>query len=175
MKLAGWAFELDRDRRRLGAAVADVATGKISGPVGTYSQLDPEIEAEVLAGLGLAVDPVSTQVVPRDRHAAFLTAIAVCGARLERLRHRLPHLQRTEVGEVLEPFGAGQKGSSAMPHKRNPILVGADRRPRAAARGQALAALEDLALWHERDISHRRPSGSSFPARPSFSTTCSSG
>ncbi len=154
VKLAGWAFELDRDRHRLAAAVADVATGKISGPVGTYSQLDPELEAEVLAALGLAVDPVSTQIVQRDRHAAFLTAIAVTGGSLERFATEIRNLQHTEIGELQEPFAAGQKGSSAMPHKRNPIvserIVGLAR----LLRGQALTALEDQVLWHERDISH---------------------
>ena len=154
VKLAGWAFELDRDRHRLAAAVADIATGKISGPVGTYSQLDPELEAEVLAALGLAVDPVSTQIVQRDRHAAFLTAIAVTGGSLERFATEIRNLQHTEIGELQEPFTAGQKGSSAMPHKRNPIvserIVGLAR----LLRGQALTALEDQALWHERDISH---------------------
>jgi adenylosuccinate lyase len=154
VKLAGWAFELDRDRRRLAAAIADIATGKISGPVGTYSQLDPELEAEVLAALGLAVDPVSTQIVQRDRHAAFLTAIAVTGGSLERFATEIRNLQHTEIGELQEPFAAGQKGSSAMPHKRNPILSERIAGLARLLRGQALTALEDQALWHERDISH---------------------
>ncbi|HYC06543.1 MAG TPA: adenylosuccinate lyase, partial [Candidatus Binatia bacterium] len=154
VKLAGWAFELDRDRRRLAAAVADIATGKISGPVGTYSQLDPELEAEVLADLGLAVDPVSTQIVQRDRHAAFLTAVAVTGGSLERFATEIRNLQHTEIGELQEPFAAGQKGSSAMPHKRNPIVSERIAGLARVLRGQALTALEDQALWHERDISH---------------------
>jgi adenylosuccinate lyase len=154
VKLAGWAFELDRDRRRLAAAVADIATGKISGPVGTYSQLEPDLEAEVLAALGLAADPVSTQIVQRDRHAAFLTVIAVTGGSLERFATEVRNLQHTEIGELQEPFAAGQKGSSAMPHKRNPIVSERIAGMARLLRGQALTALEDQALWHERDISH---------------------
>jgi adenylosuccinate lyase len=153
-KLAGWAFELDRDRTRLRAATQDVATGKVSGPVGTYSHLDPGLEAEVLGALGLAADPASTQVVSRDRHAAFVAAIAVVGGSIERFATEIRNLAHTEIGELREPFREGQKGSSAMPHKRNPILserlVGQAR----LLRGYALAALEDQALWHERDISH---------------------
>ena len=122
LKLAGWAFELDRDRRRLAVAVDEVATGKISGPVGTYSHLPPDLEAEVLADLGLHADPVSTQIVQRDRHAALLATIAITGGSLERFATEIRNLQHTEIGEVQEPFAAGQKGSSAMPHKRNPIL-----------------------------------------------------
>ncbi|MFI5260949.1 MAG: adenylosuccinate lyase [Candidatus Limnocylindrales bacterium] len=154
LKLAGWAFELDRDRTRLRAAAGDLAVGKISGPVGTYSHLEPDVEAEVLAELGLAPEPVSTQIVARDRHAAFLAAVAVTGGTLERCATEIRNLQHTEIGEVMEPFRAGQKGSSAMPHKRNPILserlVGLAR----LLRGYAVAGLEDEALWHERDISH---------------------
>ena len=122
LKLAGWAFELDRDRERLRAALAGLAVGKISGPVGTYSHLEPDVEAEVLAELGLAPEPVSTQIVARDRHAAFLTTLAVTGGFIERFATEVRNLQHTEIGEVMEPFRAGQKGSSAMPHKRNPIL-----------------------------------------------------
>ena len=154
VKLAGWAFEVDRDRRRLAAAVADVATGKISGPVGTYSQLDPEIEADVLTELGLAVDPVSTQIVQRDRHAALLTVIAVTGGSLERFATEIRNLQHTEIGELQEPFKAGQKGSSAMPHKRNPILSERIAGLARLLRGYAQVALENQPLWHERDISH---------------------
>jgi len=154
LKLASWAFEIDRDRRRLAEAVAEVATGKISGPVGTYSHLDPELEAEVLGALGLRVDPVSTQIVQRDRHAAFLTAIAITGGSLERFATEVRNLQHTEIGEVQEPFRAGQKGSSAMPHKRNPILSERIAGLARLLRGYALAALEDQPLWHERDISH---------------------
>ncbi|HEU5204944.1 MAG TPA: adenylosuccinate lyase [Candidatus Limnocylindrales bacterium] len=154
MKLAGWAFELDRGRQRLATAVAEIATGKISGPVGTYSHLDPEIEAEVLAALGLHADPVSTQIVQRDRHAALLTAIAILGGSLERFATEIRNLQHTEIGEVQEPFRTGQKGSSAMPHKRNPILSERIAGLARLLRGYAQTALENQPLWHERDISH---------------------
>jgi len=154
LKLASWAFEIDRDRRRLADAVAEIGTGKISGPVGTYSHLDPELEAEVLGALGLRVDPVSTQIVQRDRHAALLTAIAITGGSLERFATEVRNLQHTEIGEVQEPFRAGQKGSSAMPHKRNPILSERISGLSRLLRGYALTALEDQPLWHERDISH---------------------
>ena len=153
-KLAGWAFELDRDRRRLTSAVDDVATGKVSGPVGTYSHLGPEIEAEVLAELGLHVDPVSTQIVQRDRHAALLAAIAITGGSLERFATEIRNLQHTEIGELQEPFRAGQKGSSAMPHKRNPIVCERIAGLARLLRGYAHTAFEDQPLWHERDISH---------------------
>jgi adenylosuccinate lyase len=154
LKLASWAFELARDRRRLAAAAEDLATGKLSGAVGTYSQLEPEIEAEVMAELGLAVDPVSTQIVQRDRHATFLAAIAVMGGSLERFATEVRNLQHTEIGEVQEPFHGGQKGSSAMPHKRNPITSERISGLARLLRGYAVAGLEDQALWHERDISH---------------------
>ncbi len=154
LKLAGFASEAHRNTERLRRAFAQVAVGAISGPVGTYSATGPEYEARVLAALGLAGEPVSTQVIPRDRHAELLSAIALAGAGLERLGTEIRHLQRTEVGEVSEPFGSGQKGSSAMPHKRNPIgseqISGLAR----VLRANAQAALEDVALWHERDISH---------------------
>jgi adenylosuccinate lyase len=154
LKLAGWAFELDRDRARVRAATEDISTGKISGPVGTYSQLGPEIEEEALAALRLTPDPVSTQIVQRDRHAAFLAAVAITGGSIERFATEVRNLQHTEIAELQEPFRAGQKGSSAMPHKRNPILserlVGLAR----LLRGYALAGFENQALWHERDISH---------------------
>jgi adenylosuccinate lyase len=154
VKLAGFAFEAYRNAERLTRAFDQVAVGAISGAVGTYSATSPEFEERVLARLGLPREPVSTQVVPRDRHAELLQAIALAGAGLERFATELRHLARTEVGEVREPFGAGQKGSSAMPHKRNPIkseqIVGLAR----VLRGNALAGLEDVALWHERDISH---------------------
>jgi adenylosuccinate lyase len=153
-KLAGWAFELDRDRQRIAAAADDIATGKLSGPVGTYSHVDPRIEAEVMAELGLAVDPVSTQIVQRDRHAVFLTAMAVTGGSLERFATEVRNLQHTEIAEVQEPFRGGQKGSSAMPHKRNPILSERLAGMARLLRGYAQAGLEDQALWHERDISH---------------------
>ena len=154
LKLAGWAFELDRDRRRLAAAVDDLATGKISGPVGTYSHLAPDLEAEVLAQLGLHVDPVSTQIVQRDRHAAFLAVLAVTAGSLERFATEIRNLQHTEIGELQEPFRAGQKGSSAMPHKRNPILSERIAGLARLIRGYAHTALENQPLWHERDISH---------------------
>ena len=154
IKLAGFAFEAHRNLERLERAFAQAAVGAISGAVGTYSATSPEFEDRVLGRLGLEREPVSTQVVARDRHAELLEAIALAGAGLERLATELRHLARTEVGEVSEPFGAGQKGSSAMPHKRNPIkseqVVGLAR----VLRGNALAGLEDVALWHERDISH---------------------
>ncbi|MBV9681539.1 MAG: adenylosuccinate lyase [Solirubrobacterales bacterium] len=154
IKLAGFAFEAHRNAERLTRAFDQVAVGAISGAVGTYSATSPEFEERVLARLGLAREPVSTQVVPRDRHAELLQAIALAGAGMERFATEIRNLARTEVGEVREPFGRGQKGSSAMPHKRNPIkseqVVGLAR----VLRGNALAALEDVALWHERDISH---------------------
>ena len=154
IKLAGFAFEAHRNADRLERAFAQASVGALSGAVGTYSATSPEFEERVLARLGLAREPVSTQVVPRDRHAELLGAIALAGAGMERFATELRHLARTEVGEVREPFGRGQKGSSSMPHKRNPIkseqVVGLAR----VLRGNALAALEDVALWHERDISH---------------------
>ena len=154
LKLAGWAFELDRGRRRLATAVDEIGTGKISGPVGTYSHLAPDVEADVLASLGLHADPVSTQIVQRDRHAALLTAIAVLGGSLERFATEIRNLQHTEIGEVQEPFRSGQKGSSAMPHKRNPILSERIAGLARLLRGYAQTALENQPLWHERDISH---------------------
>ncbi|MFL5644238.1 MAG: adenylosuccinate lyase [Chloroflexota bacterium] len=154
LKLAGWAFELDRGRLRLAAAVDEIATGKISGPVGTYSHLAPDLEADVLDALGLHVDPVSTQIVQRDRHAGLLTAIAIIGGSLERFATEIRNLQHTEIGEVMEPFKPGQKGSSAMPHKRNPILAERIAGLARLLRGYAQTALENQPLWHERDISH---------------------
>jgi len=154
LKLASWAFELDRDRVRLRAAALDLATGKISGPVGTYSQLGPDVEAAALARLGLRADAASTQIVQRDRHAAFLAAIAVTGGSLERFAVEIRNLQHTEIAEVQEPFKSGQTGSSAMPHKRNPILSERLTGLSRILRGYALAGMEDQALWHERDISH---------------------
>jgi adenylosuccinate lyase len=154
VKLAGFAFEAHRNVGRLEQAFAQAAVGAISGAVGTYSATSPDFEERVLGRLGLERESVSTQVVARDRHAELLQAIALAGAGLERLATEIRHLARTEVGEVSEPFGAEQKGSSAMPHKRNPIkseqVVGLAR----VLRGNALAGLEDVALWHERDISH---------------------
>jgi adenylosuccinate lyase len=154
LKCAGWAFEVARGRERLAQATAEIATGKISGPVGTYSHLEPDLEAEVLADLGLRVDPVSTQIVQRDRHAAFVTTLAVLAGTLERIATEVRNLQHTEIAEVMEPFKRGQKGSSAMPHKRNPILSERIAGLTRLIRGYAHAALENQPLWHERDISH---------------------
>ena len=154
VKLAGWAFEVNRGRERLAAAVDEIGTGKISGPVGTYSHLDPDLEAEVLAELDLHADPVSTQIVQRDRHAALLAAIAIVGGSLERFATEIRNLQHTEIGEVQEPFKAGQKGSSAMPHKRNPILSERIAGLARLLRGYAQTGFENQPLWHERDISH---------------------
>jgi adenylosuccinate lyase len=154
LKLAGHAFAFDRDRRRLRAARRSVAVGTISGAVGTYANLPAEVEAEVLADLGLAPEPAPTQVVARDRHAELLAAMAVAGANLERLAVEVRHLQRTEVREVEEPFSERQKGSSAMPHKRNPVVAERLTGIARLLRGYAAAGLEDVALWHERDISH---------------------
>jgi adenylosuccinate lyase len=154
VKLAGWAFELARDRDRLRSARDRVAVGKLSGAVGTYSQLSVEVESYVCDRLGLRPDDASTQVVSRDRHAEFLASIAVTGASLERFAQEIRHLQRTEVGEVLEPFAAGQKGSSAMPHKRNPIVCERICGLARMLRAYAQTGFENVALWHERDISH---------------------
>jgi adenylosuccinate lyase len=154
IKLAGFAFEADRNARRLERAFAQAGVGAVSGAVGTYSATSPEFETRVLARVGLEREPVSTQVVARDRHAELLSAIAVAGAGLERFATEVRHLARTELGEVSEPFGRGQKGSSAMPHKRNPIKSEQVTGLARVLRGYASAALEDVALWHERDISH---------------------
>ncbi|HKE77725.1 MAG TPA: adenylosuccinate lyase [Solirubrobacteraceae bacterium] len=155
IKLAGFAFEAHRNAQRLERAFAQASVGAISGAVGTYSATSPDFEARVLERLGLAREPVSTQVVPRDRHAELLQAIALAGAGLERLATEVRHLQRTEVREVEEPFRAGQqKGSSAMPHKRNPIVTERVSGLARVLRGNATAAVENVALWHERDISH---------------------
>jgi adenylosuccinate lyase len=154
LKLAGWAFEVDRGRRRLAEAIDEAGTGKLSGPVGTYSHLEPAVEAEVLGELGLRADPVSTQIVQRDRHAALVAAIAILGGSLERFATEIRNLQHTEIGEVQEPFRAGQKGSSAMPHTRNPILCERIAGLARVLRGYAGTALENQPLWHERDISH---------------------
>jgi adenylosuccinate lyase len=154
LKLAGFAFEAHRNALRLERAFEQVAVGALSGAVGTYAATSPDFERRVLDRLGLRREDVSTQVVPRDRHAELLSAIALAGAGLERFATEVRHLQRTEVREVQEAFRAGQKGSSAMPHKRNPIkseqITGLAR----VLRGNAQAGLEDVALWHERDISH---------------------
>jgi adenylosuccinate lyase len=154
LKLATWAFELARDHDRLRQAREAVAVGKISGAVGTYAHTPPSVEAHVCGRLGIGVEPASSQITHRDRHAELLSTLALVGASLERFATEIRHLQRSEVREVRESFGAGQKGSSAMPHKRNPIasenITGLARLLRAYAG----AGLEDVALWHERDISH---------------------
>ncbi|MEE2791580.1 MAG: adenylosuccinate lyase [Acidobacteriota bacterium] len=154
LKLALWYEELGRDRRRVARAREAVSVGKVSGAVGTYAHLEPEIEQRVCAALGLAPEPVSSQVVQRDRHAELLCAIAITGASVEKFAVEVRGLQKTEIGEVEEGFATGQKGSSAMPHKRNPIgceqLTGLAR----VLRANAMAAFENVALWHERDISH---------------------
>jgi adenylosuccinate lyase len=154
IKLAGFAFEAHRNAERLRRAFEQAAVGAVSGAVGTYAATSPDFEARVLGRLGLAREDVSTQVVARDRHAELLGAIALAGAGLERLATEIRHLQRTEVREAQEPFRAGQKGSSAMPHKRNPIKSEQISGLARVLRGNAQAALEDVALWHERDISH---------------------
>jgi adenylosuccinate lyase len=155
LKLAGFAMEAHRNADRLERAFAQAAVGALSGAVGTYASLGPEFEERVLGRLGLRAEPVSTQVVPRDRHAELLQAIALAGAGLERFATEIRHLQRTEVREVEEPFRAGQqKGSSAMPHKRNPIVSERITGLARVLRGHASAAVENVALWHERDISH---------------------
>jgi adenylosuccinate lyase len=154
LKLAGFAFEAHRNALRLQDAFAQAAVGTVSGAVGTYAATSPEYEARVLARLELAREDVSTQVVARDRHAQLLGAIALASAGLERFATEIRHLQRTEVQEVQEPFRAGQKGSSAMPHKRNPIKSEQISGLARVLRGNAQAALENVALWHERDISH---------------------
>jgi len=154
LKLAGWAFELARDRDRLRSARDAVAVGKLSGAVGSYSQLSPEVESFVCDRLGLGVEPAATQVTARDRHAEFLSAIAITGASLERFAQEIRHLQRTEVREAQEPFAKGQKGSSAMPHKRNPIICERICGLARLLRAYAMTGFENVALWHERDISH---------------------
>ncbi|GMR02199.1 MAG: adenylosuccinate lyase [Acidimicrobiia bacterium] len=154
LKLANWAFEIERDHERLVDAVNGVSFGKISGAVGTYAHTPPNVEAFVCSRLDLNPEPASTQVIPRDRHAHFLSVLALIGSSIERFATEIRHLQRSEVGEAREAFRVGQKGSSAMPHKRNPIasenLTGISR----LLRGYASAGLENVALWHERDISH---------------------
>ncbi len=152
--LASFYAEFVRARARLLAARAEVATCAISGAVGTFANIDPKVEAHVAEKLGLKVEPVSTQVIPRDRHAAFFAALGVVAASLERMAVEIRHLQRTEVGEAEEYFSPGQKGSSAMPHKRNPILSENITGLARMVRSFVTPALEDVALWHERDISH---------------------
>jgi adenylosuccinate lyase len=155
LRLAGFAFEADRNLTRLRDAFAQAAVGKLSGAVGTYASIPPSVEAAVMERLGLRAEDVSTQVVPRDRHAEVLQALALAGAGLERFGQEIRNLQRTEVREVEEPFASGeQKGSSAMPHKRNPITAERVCGLARVLRGYSQAGLENVALWHERDISH---------------------
>jgi adenylosuccinate lyase len=154
LKVAGWYAELGRGRDRLARAREAVRVGKISGAVGNFAHVPPEIEAEVCRSLGLEPDPVSTQIVQRDRHAEFATTCAIIGGGLERIATEIRSLQRTEILEVEEPFAEGQKGSSAMPHKRNPVSCEQVTGLCRVLRADAGAALENLALWHERDISH---------------------
>ena len=153
-KLAVWAFALDRDRERLVHALEGLRVGKLSGAVGTYAATSPELERLACERLGLEPAPVSTQILQRDRHAELLTALALLASSLERFATEVRHLARTEVGEVEEPFGRGQKGSSAMPHKRNPIVAERICGLARVVRSHALVGLENVALWHERDISH---------------------
>jgi adenylosuccinate lyase len=153
-KLALWAFELDRDRERLRRAREVVSVGKVSGAVGTYAQVDPRVEEFVCGEVGLRAAEGSSQILQRDRHAEYMAALAITGSSLEKFATEVRHLARTEVREVEEPFGAGQKGSSAMPHKRNPIISERVCGLARVIRGNLQAALEDVALWHERDISH---------------------
>ncbi len=154
LKLALWADELRRGQQRLEATLDQVTVGKISGAVGTHATVPPQIEEFVCEQMGLGVAPVSSQIVQRDRHAHFITTLALIGSSLEKMAQEIRHLQRTEVSEAFEPFGIGQQGSSAMPHKRNPELCERICGLARVLRGFAVTAMEDVALWHERDISH---------------------
>jgi adenylosuccinate lyase len=154
LKLAGWAFALDRDRDRLEHALEGLTVGKLSGAVGQYAAIDPEVERIACERLGLEPAPTSTQILQRDRHAELLAAIALLGSSLERFAVEIRHLARTEVREVEEPFGRGQKGSSAMPHKRNPIVAERICGLARVLRANAQVGFENVVLWHERDISH---------------------
>ena len=162
-KLAVWAFELDRDRDRLRRAREVVSVGAISGAVGTYASVDPRVEELVCAPLGLRGVEASTQVIQRDRHAEFMATLAITAATLDKMATEIRHLARTEVREVQEPFADGQKGSSAMPHKRNPVVSERISGLARVIRGHAQAALENVALWHERDISHSSAERLIFP------------
>src|SRR5437899_7399574 len=163
LKVAGWVAELDRSIGRLRRAADEAAVGRVSGAVGTHATIDPRVEEHVCRELGLKVDEVSTQVVSRDRHASFMSAVAIAAGTLERIATEIRHLQRTEVGEVFEPFGKEQKGSSAMPHKRNPVLTERVCGLARVVRGNLLTALENTSLWHERDISHSSSERVVFP------------
>jgi adenylosuccinate lyase len=161
--VAGWVAELDRAQDRLARAADEVAVGRVSGAVGTHATIDPKVEEYVCTELGLRPDAVSTQVVARDRHASFMSALALVAGTLERIATEIRHLQRTEVGEAFEPFGKEQKGSSAMPHKRNPVLTERVCGLARVVRGHLVTALENTALWHERDISHSSAERIIFP------------
>jgi adenylosuccinate lyase len=154
LKLAGWYAEIGRQLERLHAAIRTVSVGKVSGAVGTYAHLDPFVETYVCEKLGLAPAPISTQILQRDRHAELLNTVALIGASLEKFATEIRSLQRTEILEVEEPFSKGQKGSSAMPHKRNPVVCERIAGLARVLRGNALAGMENVPLWHERDISH---------------------
>ena len=154
LKLAGWAFALDRDRQRVERAIDGVRVGKLSGAVGQYAAIDPEVERIACERVGLEAAPSSTQILQRDRHAEVLSALALAASSLDRFATEIRHLARTEVREVEEPFGRGQKGSSAMPHKRNPITAERICGLARVVRANATVGLENVALWHERDISH---------------------
>ena len=154
MKLGMWAFEVRRHLERVRRVTALAAVGKLSGAVGAYNNIDPRVEELVCGMLGIGYEPISNQVVQRDRHAAFLSCLAIIGASLEKFAVEVRHLQRTEVREAEEAFGKGQKGSSAMPHKRNPILSERMAGCARVLRGNAMVGMENVALWHERDISH---------------------
>jgi adenylosuccinate lyase len=162
-KVAGWVAELDRSIARLERAAEQAAVGRVSGAVGTHATIDPRVEEYVCKELGLVADPVSTQVVARDRHANFMSALALVGGTLERIATEIRHLQRSEVGEAFEPFGKEQKGSSAMPHKRNPVMTERVCGLARVVRGHLVTALENTALWHERDISHSSAERIIFP------------
>ena len=162
-KVAGWVAELDRSIARVERAAAEAAVGRVSGAVGTHATVDPRVEEHVCRELGLQLDPVSTQVVARDRHADFMAALAIAGGTLERIATEIRNLQRTEIGEAFEPFGKEQKGSSAMPHKRNPVLTERVCGLARVVRGHVVTALENTALWHERDISHSSAERIIFP------------
>jgi adenylosuccinate lyase len=162
-KLAVFAFQLDRDRERLRRARDAVSVGAISGVVGSYASVDPRVEERVCARLGLRPAEASTQVIQRDRHAEFVAALAVCASSLDALATEIRHLARTEVREVQEPFGEGQKGSSAMPHKRNPVVCERVSGLARVIRAHVVTALEDVPLWHERDISHSSAERIVFP------------
>src|SRR5437899_3058257 len=162
-KVAGWVAELDRSIARLELAAQQAAIGRVSGAVGTHATVDPRVEEHVCRELGLEPDPVSTQVVARDRHAGYMSALAVVAGTLERIATEIRHLQRSEVGEAFEPFGKEQKGSSAMPHKRNPVMTERVCGLARVVRGHLVTALENTGLWHERDISHSSAERIIFP------------